>query len=216
MIVTRLRINRYLLVRGINRHEGTSSTSNNNIVNTNKEYNPCAGKGCNAYGKNQLRILYINKIGWFCDSCAKDFISQNWWKKLTSDKSISNDDDIHSDCEDLSKFIEKIRPNLIKIPFKTKKSKDLWGYLQDTIGSYTLFEEYRKRNIPSNWGIITGKLLQGQFKGKYLVCIDLDNKIAIDVFLSFFPDVHSIEELSRLTIVIQHEDARKEKLMYTL
>ena len=51
--------------------KGTSSTSNNNIDNTNKEYNKCAGKGCDAYGKNQLKILYIHKIGWFCDSCAQ-------------------------------------------------------------------------------------------------------------------------------------------------
>ena len=49
----------------------TSSTSNNNIDNANKEYNPCAGKSCDAYGKYQLKILYINKTGWFCDSCAQ-------------------------------------------------------------------------------------------------------------------------------------------------
>ncbi len=47
----------------------TSSTSNNKIDKTKKGYNPCAGKGCDAYGKNQLRILYIHKIAWFCDSC---------------------------------------------------------------------------------------------------------------------------------------------------
>ncbi len=52
-----------------------SSASNNNIDITNKEYKPCAGKGCDAYGKNQLRILFIHKIGWFCDSCTQDLIS---------------------------------------------------------------------------------------------------------------------------------------------
>ena len=48
-----------------------SLSSNNNIDDTDKEYNPCAGKGCDAYGKNQLKILFIHKIGWFCDSCAQ-------------------------------------------------------------------------------------------------------------------------------------------------
>lgn len=114
--------------------------------------------------------------------------------------------------DDLSKFIERIKPNIIRVPFKTKSPKgSLWKYLQDSIGSYDLFYEYRKKNIKSNWAIMTGRLLQGQFKGKYLVCVDLDNRKAIEIFLSFFPDIHSIEELSKLTIVVQHEDAKEEK-----
>lgn len=46
---------------------------------------------------------------------------------------------------------------------------------------------------------------------KYLICIDLDNKEAIDLFLSFFKDIQSIEQLSIRTIVVQHEDAKEEK-----
>jgi len=37
----------------------------------------CAGKNCANEGKHQLTILYLNKIGWFCDSCKEDLVSEN-------------------------------------------------------------------------------------------------------------------------------------------
>lgn len=129
---------------------------------------------------------------------------------MTSIIKIGNNTSSYS-YNDLSKFIELIKPNIVRVPFKTKEPKDSWKHLQDSIGSYDLFYEYRKKNIKSNWAIMTGKLLQGPFKGKYLVCIDLDNRKAMEIFLSFFQDIHSIEELSKLTIVVQHEDAKEEK-----
>ena len=48
-----------------------SSSSNNEIDSVNKEYKKCAGKDYTNPGINRLKILYINKIGWFCDSCAQ-------------------------------------------------------------------------------------------------------------------------------------------------
>jgi hypothetical protein len=113
--------------------------------------------------------------------------------------------------DDLSIFIAQIQPNIIRIPYKAKKAIRKWKISQTNVTSYKEFENYKKTNIKSNWGIITGKLLQGQYKDKYLICIDLDNKKAIDLFLFFFPDINSIEELSKTTIVVQHEDAKNEK-----
>lgn len=52
----------------------TSLSSNNNTDNLNKEYKVCAGKDCKNHGIKPLKIIYIHKIGWFCDSCAHGLI----------------------------------------------------------------------------------------------------------------------------------------------
>jgi hypothetical protein len=39
------------------------------------EYKECAGKYCENNGINRLRILYINKIGYFCDSCTHQLLA---------------------------------------------------------------------------------------------------------------------------------------------
>jgi hypothetical protein len=46
----------------------------NNIIEGIK---PCAGKGCRRTGTNSLEVLYINKIGWFCDSCKSALLKDN-------------------------------------------------------------------------------------------------------------------------------------------
>ncbi|TVP40088.1 hypothetical protein NARC_100151 [Candidatus Nitrosocosmicus arcticus] len=30
--------------------------------------------GCKKQGTNSLKIIYINKTGWFCDSCRQDLL----------------------------------------------------------------------------------------------------------------------------------------------
>ena len=47
-----------------------------NIIDT------CAGKDCRNEGKHLLRIIYLNKVGWFCDDC-KDLLLKN---KLVIDR----------------------------------------------------------------------------------------------------------------------------------
>lgn len=37
-------------------------------------YKECAGKGCQNNGIIILTVLYINKRGYFCESCAKDLL----------------------------------------------------------------------------------------------------------------------------------------------
>jgi hypothetical protein len=54
--------------------------TNQNIPNSNetkesKEFQPCAGKDCINVGINQLKIIYINKLGWFCDTCKLDLLN---------------------------------------------------------------------------------------------------------------------------------------------
>jgi hypothetical protein len=35
----------------------------------------CAGKECREKGLHYLEILYLNKSGWFCESCKDSLIS---------------------------------------------------------------------------------------------------------------------------------------------
>ena len=37
----------------------------------------CAGRGCRNTGTNLLEILYINKVGWFCNSCKSVLLAEN-------------------------------------------------------------------------------------------------------------------------------------------
>lgn len=40
-----------------------------------EEFQLCAGKDCNKQGTNSLKIIYINKTGFFCDSCKQDLLA---------------------------------------------------------------------------------------------------------------------------------------------
>lgn len=37
-------------------------------------YKQCVGKACQNEGKIALTIQYLNKIGYFCESCSEDLI----------------------------------------------------------------------------------------------------------------------------------------------
>ena len=38
------------------------------------EYKQCAGKDCPELGVHYLRIRFIKKCGWFCDSCRNTLL----------------------------------------------------------------------------------------------------------------------------------------------
>jgi hypothetical protein len=40
-----------------------------------QEYKECAGKGCQNMGVHYLKIVFLNKFGWFCDDCKNDLLS---------------------------------------------------------------------------------------------------------------------------------------------
>ncbi len=44
---------------------------NSSINNTDQQYKQCAGKNCFRDGKYELKILFINKTGYFCEPCSK-------------------------------------------------------------------------------------------------------------------------------------------------
>lgn len=48
------------------------SSSQQKIDSNKREYkNSCYGRNCYRVGTTRLKVLYINKIGWFCDTCAQ-------------------------------------------------------------------------------------------------------------------------------------------------
>jgi len=46
--------------------------NNKNLIGPYKE---CAGRGCSKKGVNHLKILFVNRSGWFCDSCKDTLVS---------------------------------------------------------------------------------------------------------------------------------------------
>ncbi len=64
----------------------------------------------------------------------------------------------------------------------------------------------------ANCAIIMGKVWRGQYFGKYLACIDIDNSKGIKEFLSKSEKVDSLDKLAEKTIVEQHLDAKDKKV----
>ena len=54
--------------------------------------------------------------------------------------------------------------------------------------------------------MIAGKIWRGKYEGKYLACIDLDNKKGVEEFLSHFGEYDTVNKLAQKTIVEQHKD----------
>lgn len=103
--------------------------------------------------------------------------------------------------------------NLIPVNSLTKKPKGKWEQLQEESMSIELYERQKKNGDYDNgYGIITGRIRRGPYKDKNLVCIDIDNKKGIDTFLSHFSQFKTIDQLAQNTLVVQHEDAKEEKV----
>jgi hypothetical protein len=112
-----------------------------------------------------------------------------------------------TDFTDLDHLFDVLGGNIISCQYKTKKPSGNWKHLQTIAQSLEEYEKLKQDNPLSNWGIITGKIWRGPYEGKYLVVIDLDNKKAIDEFVSYFSENVTIETLSQKTIIVYHEDA---------
>jgi hypothetical protein len=48
---------------------------NSTTENTVQDYKGCAGKDCQRAGINYLKVLYLNRKGWFCDSCKASLVA---------------------------------------------------------------------------------------------------------------------------------------------
>ena len=113
---------------------------------------------------------------------------------------------------DIDLWYDYLGLNVIPIYFKGKQCMVPWKEWQDKAIPEELYEKWKKNEfVNNNCAIITGKIHRGPHKGKYFVCIDLDNRVGIDEFLSWFGETKSLEELGQKTVVVQHEDAKGER-----
>lgn len=88
-----------------------------------------------------------------------------------------------------------------------------WTEWQDKPIPDDVYEDWKKSGtFNDGCAIIAGMIWHGEYKGKFLACIDIDNASGIKVFLSKFGKVDTLVKLSEKTIVEQHLDARDEKV----
>ncbi|MGD9533898.1 MAG: bifunctional DNA primase/polymerase [Candidatus Nitrosocosmicus sp.] len=95
------------------------------------------------------------------------------------------------------------------IPCDSKKKIPLipWTAYQEKCISKDEYESFKRNGTFGNGvSIIVGKIWRGKYNGKYLACIDIDNKKGIEEFLSNFGKVDTIEKLAEKTIVEWHND----------
>ena len=93
-----------------------------------------------------------------------------------------------------------------------KKPLVKWKECQNKAIPQEVYEKWKRDGLfKTGFAIITGRIWRGPYEGKYLVCIDIDNKKGIEEFLSNFNEIKSLDDLSELTMVVEHEDAINER-----
>ena len=101
------------------------------------------------------------------------------------------------DYEELNQWYHTQGFNVIPIHFKSKQPLIPWKEWQEKEISQEIYERLKKKEfVNNNCAIITGKIYRGSNKDKFLCCIDIDNKLGIDEFLSHFGEAKSINELA--------------------
>ena len=46
-------------------------------IDVSARYKECAGKGCQNEGIHCLKVVFVNRVGWFCDSCKSSLMADN-------------------------------------------------------------------------------------------------------------------------------------------
>jgi hypothetical protein len=114
--------------------------------------------------------------------------------------------------EDLDHWYYELGFNVIPIILKSKQSLISWKEWQEKFIPKEDYEEWKKKEfVNNNCAIITGKIYRGQYRDKYVCCIDIDNKLGINEFLSHCGEIKTLEELAQKTTVVQHEDTKDER-----
>ena len=109
----------------------------------------------------------------------------------------------------------KIGVNVLPADTKYKTTNIRWSIYQDEPISQSQFDQWKKEGAFTNgMAIVLGKIHRGPHKGKYLACIDIDNRKGIEEFLAHFGEVDTLEKLAEKTIVEQHLDDKKKAHIY--
>ncbi|CAN5776192.1 hypothetical protein BH23THE1_BH23THE1_18030 [soil metagenome] len=102
--------------------------------------------------------------------------------------------------------------NVIPASSMNKIPKVKWTEWQDKPIPDEVYDDWKKSGaFHDGCAIIAGMIWRGEYRGKYLACIDIDNAIGIKEVQSKFGKVDTLEKLAEKTIVEQHLDAKDEK-----
>lgn len=97
--------------------------------------------------------------------------------------------------------------NCLPFDSKNKVTYEQWRKWQVQPVPIEIYQDWKnKGSFDKGIAIICGKIWRGEYKDKYLACIDIDNKKGIEEFLLHFGVYDSLEKLSQKTIVEQHKD----------
>lgn len=114
--------------------------------------------------------------------------------------------------DNLHYFYYQMGINLIPMDSRNKRPLVNWKEWQDKVIPNEIFEKLKNEGLFKNgFALFTGRIWRGPNRGKYLICIDIDNNGGMEEFVASFTEIKSIQELSQHTLVVQHEDAKSER-----
>jgi hypothetical protein len=123
------------------------------------------------------------------------------------------DDDCTIDTIDF--WVNEIGVHPIPADTRNKRTYEEWSRWQDKPIPDIYFKEWKESGkFKNGCAVIVGKIWHGSYKGKYLCCIDIDNKSGLDNFLTHFGDGYTIEKLSEKTIVEMHGQEKNKAHIY--
>ncbi len=97
--------------------------------------------------------------------------------------------------------------NCIPFDSKNETTQITWSTWQGQPLPDGIYQTWKKTGLfDKGVAVIAGKIWSGKYEGKYLACIDIDNKKGIQEFLLHFGEIDNLEKLSQKTIVEQHKD----------
>jgi hypothetical protein len=101
----------------------------------------------------------------------------------------------------------EIGVNVFPTIFRTKKTYVEWSEFEEKPVSEEQHDKWKEDgSFEKGIAVMAGKIWRGKYKGKYLACLDIDNKKGIEEFLSYFGEVGTKEKLAAKTIVEWHRD----------
>ncbi|WP_458718827.1 bifunctional DNA primase/polymerase [Candidatus Nitrosocosmicus sp. R] len=120
-----------------------------------------------------------------------------------------------SSTKDIDFWFYTIGVNIIPAVSTNKIPKVKWTEWQDKPIPDEVYEDWKKSgDFNDGCAIIAGMIWRGEYKGKFLTCIDIDNALGIKEFLSKFGKVDTLEMIAEKTIVEQHLDAKDKSHIY--
>jgi len=116
---------------------------------------------------------------------------------------------------DIDFWAYEIGVNPIPADTRIKRTYEEWSQWRDRPIPYEILNEWKSSGkFDKGCAIVVGKVWRGPYQGKYLACVDVDNKSGLDNFLGHFGDYYTLEDLAKRTIVEMHTDDKNKAHVY--